>query len=105
MPWMRHSPESDLCCVTAGNSQVARDYPTVALHLNPGFALCIYQRFPGFNYTVIALNSQIRVLKPRTKLRLKFVRVLSTARQAGSARNLHTCPSRQDTFCPVFERS
>jgi hypothetical protein len=45
---------------------------------------------PGFNYTVIALNSRIRVLKPRTKLRLKFVRVLSAAEQAGSAKALHS---------------
>jgi hypothetical protein len=52
-----------------------------------------------------ALKSRIRVLKPRTKLRLKFVRGLSAARQAGTAKALHTSPSPRDTFCPGFKRS
>jgi hypothetical protein len=50
--------------------------PAVALHLKPGFALYIYQCFPGFNCIFIALKSRTCVFKPRTKLHLKFVRDL-----------------------------
>jgi hypothetical protein len=49
---------------------------SVALHLKPGFALYIYQCFPGFNCIFIALKSRTCVFKPRTKLHLKFVRDL-----------------------------
>ena len=64
---------------------------TVALLLKPGFSLFI-NAFPGFNYIVLMLKSRIRVLKPRTKLRLKFVRVLSAVQRAESGKALHTSP-------------
>jgi hypothetical protein len=41
---------------------------------------CVFKGFQRFNCAVIALDSMIRVLKPRAKLCLKFVRVLSASR-------------------------
>ena len=71
------------CCSATINSPddgyfAVRDSCHAALKFSPSFD---FKDFPGINYAVIALNSRIRVLKPRTKLRLKFVRVLSAVRQ------------------------
>ena len=60
-----------------------RDLTKPSLHLIPGFVCS----------------------NPGAKLRLKFVRVLSAAEQAGSAKALHTSPSPRDTFCLGFKRS
>ena len=73
---------------------------TVALLLKPGFSLFI-NAFPGFNYIVLVLKPRIRVLKRGTKLRLKFVRVLSAV-QAGKP---CTHPPCRDSFCPGFMRN
>jgi hypothetical protein len=51
--------------------------------------------FPGFNYIVGALNSRICALKPRTKLRLKFVRGLSAGRQLEARQPCTPFPFRE----------
>jgi hypothetical protein len=51
-----------------------------------------FNAFPRFDYNVTALKSRTRVLKQRTKLRLKFVRDLAATRQIKTVKSLHPIP-------------
>jgi hypothetical protein len=51
---------------------------------------------------LIVLKSRIRVLKPRTKLRLKFVRVLGAVQRAESAKALHTSPFSRHVLSGIY---
>jgi hypothetical protein len=51
-----------------------------------------FNAFPRFDYNVTALKSRTRVLKQRTKLRLKFVRDLAATPQIQTIKSLHPIP-------------
>jgi hypothetical protein len=55
-------------------------------------ATIFFNAFPRFDYNVTALKSRTRVLKQRTQLRLKFVRVLAATRQIKTVKSLHPIP-------------
>jgi hypothetical protein len=89
-PWEYPSRPNSACESNSSQLAHSRDggarYGAVALQLNPGFGAYTYQQLSGFNCNFIVLKSRIRVLKLRTKLRLKFVRVLSAVQRAESAK-------------------